>query len=137
VEKIDWAYNLGMAVLILILAILLQVMAARAEEIHDHTKMGKAGQFYEKWMRPTGPYSGIKHRSVSCCNRTDCSPVIEMQRRSGQLYARFELQPNQWYPVPESVIESNQEDPRESPDDRAHGCIIGGQVACLVFGAGG
>ncbi len=109
---------------------------ANALEEHDHTKMDKAGAMYSKWNRPKGNYSGIKHRAQSCCNRSDCSPVLATEMRGGQLYARFELNPDVWYRVDQSIIESNQEDPIETPDERAHGCVIGGQVVCYVHGAG-
>jgi hypothetical protein len=113
-----------------------QRLQRMAEELHDHTKMGEAGKFYSGWNRPKGNFSGIGHRTQSCCNRTDCSPVLETEMRGGQMYARFELQPNVWYRVDQSIVESNQDDPRETPDGRAHGCIIGGQVACYVHGGG-
>lgn len=106
------------------------------EEPHDHSKMGSTGEFYQKWMRPKGNISNIGHRTQSCCNRTDCSPVVETQMRGGQMWARFELAPNTWYLVDPVIIESNQEDPRESPDHRAHGCVVTGRVACYVHGGG-
>jgi hypothetical protein len=113
---------------------LLLSSAALAEEPHDHS--AEPGKFYSKWYRPKGDLSGIGHRIKSCCNRTDCSPVIETQMRGGRMWARFELNPEVWYYVPASIIESNQVDPLESPDDRAHGCVIWGQVVCYVHGGG-
>lgn len=92
-------------------------------------------EFYAKWMRPKGPYAGIAHRKASCCNRTDCFPVTEMKVEGGQYVVRLEGD-YKWYLVPPSVVESNQEDPRESPDARSHVCIIAGQVVCFVEGAG-
>jgi len=133
---IDRAWTIGMVALIVLCALLMHVLAVRAEEPHDHTKLGAAGQFYSKWMRPKGEFSGMVHRGASCCNNTDCSPVIELDVRNGQLWARVEMAPDTWYRVPRSIIESNQPDPRESPDHRAHACVIGGQVACYVEGAG-
>ncbi len=109
---------------------------ANALEEHDHNKMTN-GKFYSEWNRPKGNFQGIEHRKQSCCNRTDCSPVLATEMRDGQMYARFELNPSIWYKVDQSIIESNQGDPKETPDGRAHGCVIGGQVACYVHGAGG
>lgn len=109
---------------------------ARAEEPHDHGAMGAAGEFYSKWLRPKGDFVGVTHRGYSCCSRSDCSPVIELETRDGQVWARVELAPDTWYRVPRSIIESNQIDPRETPDGRAHACIIAGIVACYVEGGG-
>ena len=109
---------------------------ASALELHDHSKMGAAGEFYSKWLRPKGDFSGMVHRGASCCNLSDCSPVIELKQSGGQLWARVEMAPEVWYRVPRSIIESNQVDPRESPDHRAHACIIGGLAACYVEGGG-
>ena len=125
-----------LALILLVLAILAFTLPAWAMEAHDHSKMGSAGEFYSKWMRPKGEFSGIAHRGHSCCNQTDCSPVIELTVRDGQLWARVELAPNAWYRVPRSIMESNQPDPRETPDNRAHACVIGGQIACFVEGGG-
>lgn len=131
----DHWHTIGVVVLIALCALLVHTMAVRGEEPHSH--MGAAGEFYAKWMRPQGPYSNaIGHRKQSCCNRTDCSAVIETQMRNGQMFARFELAPATWYQVYPDIIESNQTDPRESPDHRAHGCVIGGQVVCYVEGGG-
>lgn len=132
----DVARGIGQGLIVVLLVLIGFVLGARAEEPHDHSQMGAAGEFYAKWMRPGGAHAGIRHRQSSCCNRTDCSPVIAFETRDGQLYARFELEPTVWFQVPRQIIESNQPDPLESPDDRAHGCVIGGQVVCLVFGAG-
>jgi hypothetical protein len=103
---------------------------------HDHAQLGASGEFYSKWQRPKGQFVGIGHRTQSCCRRTDCSPVIETEMRGGQMFARFENSPDTWYRVDQAIVESNQEDPRESPDHRAHGCVIGGIVACFVHGGG-
>lgn len=129
------AYKLILAALI-VLAVLVHAVAVRAEEPHDHAQLGSAGEFYSRWQRPKGNFSGVIHRGASCCNRTDCSPVIATEMRDGRMFARFEREPTVWYRVDPSIIESNQEDPRETPDHRSHGCIIGGQVACFVEGGG-
>ncbi len=91
--------------------------------------------FYAKWLRPKGPFPGNVHRGATCCNLTDCRPVAEIKKEAGQYVVRPEGNAN-WYKVPPSVIESNQEDPRESPDGYAHVCIIAGAVVCFVEGGG-
>jgi len=99
-------------------------------------------EFYNKWMRPQGHYQGMQHRKSSCCNLSDCFPVLETKMVNGKYFVR----PDQpyfndksqipWYPVPNEIIESNQPDPRETPDGRSHVCIIGGNVVCFVEGNG-
>jgi hypothetical protein len=132
----DHVYTLGVVILIALCALLIHTIAVLAEEEHDHSKMGATGLFYQTWMRPKGDFTILGHRQQSCCNRSDCSPVIELQTRNGELWARVELRPEYWYRVPRPIIESNQIDPRESPDHRAHACVIDGRVVCYVEGAG-
>ncbi len=119
-----------------LIPLLLLASPGNAEEPHDHNALGDAGQFYSKWMRPKGNFSGIFHRGNSCCSRTDCSPVTGVTVRDGQMFAQLEREPGRWYKVDPAIIESNQEDPRESPDIRSHGCVIGGIMACFVEGGG-
>lgn len=107
-----------------------------ALEPHDHTKMGEAGKFYNEWRRPKGNFSGVQHRGSSCCNLQDCDVVIEVDIRGGKMFAKLRREPDRWYAVDPSIIEANQEDPRESPDGMSHGCVIGGVMACFVEGGG-
>jgi hypothetical protein len=94
----------------------------------------RAHEFYEGWSRPTGPY-GIVHRGMSCCRNTDCSPVAETRMEGGRYVVRPEGG-DAWFKVPPGVIESQQTDPRESPDGRSHVCILAGMVICFVEGNG-
>src|SRR6266550_4164210 len=91
--------------------------ASMAQNSHD----AEVFEFYAKWMRPGGSY-GVGHRTNSCCNRSDCFPVAEITRQQGNYFVRPEGSV-EWYKVPTSVIESNQADPRESPDGLSHVCI--------------
>ncbi len=127
-------YRIGMAVLIVLCGLLLATAAVRAQE-HDHAALGAAGEFYSKWSRPKGNFSGIGHRTQSCCNRSDCFPVAETRMDRGRYIVRPEGS-MLWYRVDPAIIESNQTDPRESPDGRSHVCIVGGLAACFVEGGG-
>lgn len=109
---------------------------ARAEEPHDHAAMGDRGKFYSEWRRPKGNFTGIVHRGYSCCNKNDCDVVIAVDVRAGRVFAKLAREPNHWYPVDPAIVESNQGDPRESPDGLSHGCVIGGVMACFVEGGG-
>ncbi len=136
VGRVHDAYLLGMAMAVMLFAILFMPLVVSAQEHHDHAALGEAGQFYSTWNRPKGHYSGIGHRTQSCCNRTDCRPVDQVEIKNGQIWARLENS-YEWYKVDPSIIESNQGDPRDSPDGRSHGCVIGGVMACFVEGSGG
>ncbi len=120
---------------VLVLLILLYSTSALAEEPHDHSKMGDVGRFYETWKRPKGNFTGITHRFQSCCNRSDCFPVAETKMEGGRYIVRPEGA-SKWFRVDPSIIESNQSDPRESPDGRSHVCIIGGLAVCFQEGGG-
>ena len=117
------------------LAAALLIAQAKAEE-HDHAQLGAAGEFYSKWQRPKGNFTGIGHRTQSCCNRTDCDVVTGVSIIKGKMWITVRREPSRWYPVDPAIIEANQEDPRESPDGMSHACIIGGTVACFVEGSG-
>lgn len=119
----------------------LTLMLAVKASAHDPNmaatpEQARVYQMYSRWMRPGNVYAGIPPRLYSCCNQTDCSLVLESKRVNGTLYVRPELKPDDWFPVPEKIQEINQPDPVESPDGRAHVCIIGGQVACYTAGNG-
>ncbi len=120
IGKAHDAYLLGMAMAVLLCAILIPPLGAVAQE-HNHAALGDAG---------------IGHRTQSCCNKTDCRPVDQVEIKNGQMWARLESS-HEWYKVDPSIIESNQGDPRDSPDGRSHGCVIGGVMACFVEGSGG
>lgn len=125
-------------------ALTLTLLLSTAALAHDHDastppEQAKVYEFYSKWQRPKGNFSGITHRGSSCCNRQDCFPVVEARIDRGTLWIRIQYPSGEVsveYRVDPSIIESNQEDPRESPDVRSHACIIGGAVACYVEGGG-
>lgn len=114
--------------------------SAQAHESHLALSVEdqKVYEFYSRWMRPKGNFSGIWHRNSSCCNQTDCFPVAEIKTNGGRYSIRVQTPRglSQEYRVDPAIIESNQHDPRESPDGKSHACIIGGMVACFVEGSG-
>jgi hypothetical protein len=114
--------------------------SARAHDAHLALSVEdqKIYEFYAHWMRPKGNFAGMAHRGASCCNKTDCFPVVEIRLSGGRYSIRVQtprgISPE--YRVDPAIIESNQTDPRESPDGKSHACIIGGMVACFVEGSG-
>ena len=131
------AFGVSLAVLVAVSAYGHEVNPNMTKEQQDIAKM------YSRWMRPQGHYEGIGHRKTSCCNMTDCGVVIESRRSpKGGLDVRVQNpyltveQEELWYHVPESIMEINQPDPVESPDGRAHACIIAGEVVCYTAGDG-
>src|SRR5215211_6183750 len=104
------------------------VLTARAQE-HQH-RPGDT-HFYSQWMIPPV-------RTNSCCNNSDCAPT-EIVRQNGKWYARNHfLRPGQDIEIPDAILEHNQGDPRESPDEQSHVCIHpgSGSVLCAVLGSG-
>lgn len=99
-----------------------------------HTHEGAVGKFYQTWNTPP-------NRTMSCCNKEDCRPILEM-KRAGVHGATWQVLLNvgdgrlQWYPVYDDVWEDAQTDPRESPDGRGHACVYYGEVRCAVRAAG-
>lgn len=129
---------------LIIATIALTLIYVKQSTAHDGhlaltVEQEKIYNFYSGWMRPKGPFQGVQHRKISCCNKTDCFPVAEIRVRDGVYRIKIEYPDGKVsgeYSVNPSIIESNQEDPRESPDGRSHACIIGGVVACFVEGSG-
>ena len=116
------------------------VWCARGVFGQEHTHEGAVGKFYETWRAPAQRH--LAHREVGCCNNLDCRPVLELRKRRGDGLTEVLVQmapafPPAWYPVPAGIWEDNQEDPRESPDGRAHVCIRSGQVVCAVRASDG
>jgi hypothetical protein len=97
-------------------------------ELHD--------KFYSTWMRPNGG----RERTSSCCNKSDCYPA--KVRRRGDQWEFQRREDRAWIPIPDDLIEQNQADPRESPDERSHVCAPSPYIAysvkvfCFTFGAG-
>lgn len=117
---------------------------------HEHTDGATQAQkrvvdFLRSWRRPRGNYSGIAHRTQSCCYvagpSQDCFAVLQARRVNGilEVFPDSEGHPayDFWYKVNTGVDEDLQEDPRESPDGRSYVCIQGQQVVCYVGGSGG
>ena len=99
-------------------------------------------QMYSEWNRPKGNFSGIEHRKVSCCNKMDCG-VVQETRRNAEGLLEIKVCTDAevcddppWRVVNPTIMEENQKDPIESPDGRAHACVVGGQVVCYVGGGG-
>lgn len=104
---------------------------------YAHTHEGAVGEFYKSWLVPDGQGN---RRGGSCCNKTDCRPVVHMRRGGGG--AQVQLQEpdgslSGWYTVPNNRWEDQQPDPRESPDGRSHACVRAGMVICAVRGSDG
>ena len=116
----------------LVVIIILALMApAFSMEKHDHNSLGLAGDFYAGWKRPNqeGP------RVSSCCNQQDCyQPLIRGVSGHWEYMSRVT---GRWRTIPENLLESNQPDPRESPDGLPHICENStGGVLCAVLGGG-
>lgn len=130
-------------VLALLALLLIGTCSHQRAQAHDEMTaesptQKKVFQFYSQWNRPKGPFN-IEHRKPSCCNRADCFPVGETKISQGRYSVRPEIKPGvlgDWFEVDPGIIESQQEDPRESPDGRSHVCIIGRVAACFVEGGG-
>lgn len=140
--KLCWLAFLSFLVVVvvgLMLGLAVQAAAAHEHDAATPSEQARVYEFYQKWFRPKGNFQGIGHRTQSCCNRSDCFPVVEARIDRGSLWIRVQY-PNgdvsAEYWVDPAIIESNQEDPRESPDPRSHACIIANAVACFVEGGG-
>jgi hypothetical protein len=126
--------GLFIAALIVIAAMLLvYLLPAGAQEIHHHDGQTEVvDKFYSTWLAPNRG----QPRVSSCCNKMDCSPA-DIKRENGHWYGRRRTDAN-WSFIPDALIESNQGDPRESPDGQNHICIsTGGVPLCAVLGSGG
>jgi hypothetical protein len=92
-------------------------------------------EFYATWLQPEEDPS--KPRVKSCCDKVDCSPIVEWkQRGDGAWMIKTEMSlmynTNAWYPVPNWVWEDHQPDPRASPNSKDHACIMHGVVVCAI-----
>jgi len=113
-------------------AICLWGSAAAAQDIHHHVgSSAVVDQFYSQWLAPN---RGLP-RVSSCCNKMDCS-AAHVEFKNGHWYGRRSFDTN-LIPIPDGLIESNQGDPRKSPDGASHICIsTSGTVLCAVLGGG-
>jgi hypothetical protein len=115
----------------LALTLMVMLVCAYAQDVHHHAGMSPdVDQFYSTWRVPNLG----SERVSSCCNRSDCAPA-EIKVREGKWYGRRSVDVD-WHFIPEALLESNQGDPRESPDSGSHICVMSGRVICAVFGSG-
>ena len=108
---------------------------ARADD-YSHSHEDAVGKFYQNWQIPSSGWNNGK-RGGSCCNRTDCRPVVNMRRGGGGTQVQMQERDgslSHWYTVPDDRWEDQQPDPRESPDGRSHACVRTGIVICAVRG---
>lgn len=113
--------------------LMLSLGAARAQ--HDHAELGVAGDFYEKWNQPL-PRWPDGSRQASCCSQRDCYATREIRGGDGR-WEYMSRVTRKWMAIPERLLESNQPDPRESPDGLTHICENNsGQLLCVTLGSG-
>lgn len=110
-------------------------MYAATAQNHKHGHEDGLPDFYAKWLIPN-PHG---YRSSSCCNERDCYPApIRLNRELGR-YEFLRREDKRWFPIPPSILEQNQPDPRESPDGASHVCAqppgINDRVYCAVLGS--
>lgn len=110
---------------------------ARAHDAHLALSVEdqKVYEFYSTWEIPA---KGDRHRAASCCDKVDCFPVSTIRLSAGRYHVRVQTPSGESneYVVDPAQIESNQKDPRESPDGKSHACIQFGKVVCFVEGSG-
>lgn len=108
---------------------------------HAPSEMDLHDKFYANWLRPTMRLPSGE-RNYSCCGKGDCYPTQFKTGKNGHTYfMRKTIGPDgerhetgEWVMVPDSLIEANQPDPRESPDGQSHVCESGMNVFCAVLG---
>jgi hypothetical protein len=108
------------------------LVSAKAQHVHPDETItdSKVAKFYDTWRRPP-------ERLVSCCNREDCYDAQIRRGPNGLEY--LHKWSGTWAALPESVIESNQPDPHDSPNTTNHVCANKHyplHVYCAVLGAG-
>lgn len=126
----------GLLLLAVLIVIVLMFIYARPVGAQEHTHpaadMALHDKFYSGWNIPNGGNPRIS----SCCNKSDCAPA-DTKRENDHWYGRRRIDAN-WILIPDALIESNQGDPRESPDGQSHLCVHpgNGKVLCAVLGSG-
>ena len=106
----------------------------RSQEIHHHIINGvdmspEVDRFYSTWKRPNYGTTRIS----SCCNTADCYPAKVIIQGGKWLFEHRETR--RFIPIPDSIMEHMQPDPRESPDGDNHVCASPhGIVYCFVAG---
>lgn len=123
-----WLALIIVSLICLIMALLIHVRPARAQEAPGHTHEGAVGKFYQSWMQPD-------NRSMSCCHDKDCAPA-QSKMVNGTWYSRH-TDDEEWVEIPTRKIERE----RDSPDGRSHLCKFnamgGSYVYCFLPAAGG
>ena len=114
--------------------VLILTGSAFAQHVHpDETITDqRVGKFYETWMKPGA-------RNVSCCSSKDCyaAPIRKSTTGGGLEY--FHKWSQKWAHLPASVLEHNQPDPHDSPNNENHVCAAEWNAAvvyCAVLGSG-
>lgn len=123
----------GLVILAVFAILLLMFIYSRPVGAQEHpaADMALHDKFYLGWRVPNAGAERIS----SCCNQQDCAPA-DTKHESGHWYGRRRMDAS-WILIPDSLIESNQGDPRESPDGQSHLCVHpGGRVLCAVLGGG-
>ncbi len=126
------AFILWFMVISFIVVVFFKLDQAYGQTGHRPQDMELHQKFYSTWYAPNNGHE----RTASCCNKIDCEPR-KVKRENGEWWVWWRLE-NKWIPIPDKIIESNQLDPRESPDGQSHVCINpnSGIVLCAVLGSG-
>lgn len=125
-----WDGLLIVVIFVLLLFMFLYSRPVGAQE-HPPQDMALHDKFYSGWLVPNAGAARVS----SCCNKMDCAPA-DTKFEGGHWYGRRRIDP-QWILIPDQLIESNQGDPRESPDGQSHLCVHpGGHILCAVLGGG-
>lgn len=121
-----------MKILVFLVAL---ALPAFAQHNHPPQDAQVHEQFYSTWQMPNGG----QPRANSCCNKADCYPT-PMRNVAGTWFAK-RREDGRWIAIPESKLEQNQPDMRESPDGQSHVCMPppnhSDGVYCATLGLGG
>ncbi len=115
-----------------ILATFALLAATTASAQHPPEHQDLHDQFYQNWLMPN-VRDANGNRTNSCCSNHDCYPT-EFKLVGGTWFA-MHRESGKWIVVPDTKLEHNAPDPRESPDGRGHLCASSlGNVYCAVLG---
>jgi hypothetical protein len=139
----EWSERVTLAIFVLLFLLSLALLSTKAPA-QEHLHVGKAGELYEKWMRPedvckTTPNTQAicGRRKISCCNRIDCR-AVQVKQEGGHWFFLDILPPtgqSRWREIPDEIVEANQPDPVESPDGMNHVCASPAHVYCFTVGS--
>lgn len=120
---------------LLMTALILWALPTLAQHNHPPQDAQLHEQFYSTWQMPNGG----QPRANSCCNKADCYPT-PMRNVGGTWFAK-RREDGRWIAIPDSKLEQNQPDMRESPDGQSHVCMPppnhSDGVYCATLGLGG